>query len=177
MTSNKERDLFWCLDIKDQLKLLWAWVKRNSAIIMSILQIIMILKALKVSLLWYIWIHLMWECSNKERELFRWLDIKDQLKLLWAWVKRSSGIIMRILQIIMILKALKVGSVWYMWIHLMWECSNKERELFRWLDIKDQLKLLYTWLSVLVTKWSEYYKSWWSLKVWRLVYYVICGWV
>ena len=26
MTSNNERDLFWCLDIKDQLKLLWAWV-------------------------------------------------------------------------------------------------------------------------------------------------------
>ena len=48
MTSNKERDLFWCLDIKDQLKLLWAWVKRNSAIIMSILQIIMILKLWKL---------------------------------------------------------------------------------------------------------------------------------
>ena len=147
MTSNKERDLFWCLDIKDQLKLLWAWVKRSSGIIMSILQIIMILKALKVSLLWYIWIHLMWECSNKERDSFWWLDIKDQLKLLWAWVKRSSGIIMRILQIIMILKALKVSLLWYMWIHLMWECSNKERDLFWWLDIKDQLKLLWAWVK------------------------------
>ena len=142
MTSNKERDLFWCLDIKDKLKLLWAWVKRSSGIIMRILQIIMILKALKVSLLWYMWIHLMWECSNKERDLFWWLDIKEQLKLWWAWVKRSSGIIMWILQIIMILKALKVSLLWYMWIHLMWECSNKERDLFWWLDIKDQLKLL-----------------------------------
>ena len=51
MTSNNERDLFWCLDIKDQLKLLWAWVKRSSGIIMRILQIIMILKGLKVGLL------------------------------------------------------------------------------------------------------------------------------
>ena len=78
--------------------------------------------------------------SNKERELFWWLDIKDQLKLLWAWVNWSSGIIMRILQIIMILKALKVSLLWYMYIHLMWECSNKERDLFWWLDIKDQFK-------------------------------------
>ena len=121
MTSNKERDLSWCLDIKDQLKLLWAWVKRSSGIIMRILQIIMILKALKVSLLWYMWIHLMWECSNKERDLSWCLDIKDQLKLLWAWVKRSSGIIMRILQIIMILKALKVSLLCYMWVNLMWK--------------------------------------------------------
>ena len=109
MTSNKERDLFWCLDIKDQLKLLWAWVKRNSGIIMSILQIIMILKDLKVSLLCYIWIHLMWECSNKERDSLWWLDIKDQLKLLPAWVKRSNSIIKRILRIKMMLKGLKVG--------------------------------------------------------------------
>ena len=52
--------------------------------------------------------------------------------------------------------------------------SNKERDLFWCLDIKDQLKLLYTWLSVLVIKWSEYYKSWWSLKVWKwfIVLYV-----
>ena len=142
MTSNKERDLFWCLDIKDQHKLLWAWVKRSSGIIMRILQIIMILKALKVGLLWYMWTHLMWECSNKERELFWLLDIKDLLKLLWAWVKRCSVIIMRILQIIMMLKALKVSLLCYMCIHLMWECSNKERDLFWWLHIKDQLKLL-----------------------------------
>ena len=109
MTLNKERDLFWWLDIKDQLKLLWAWVKRSSGIIMRILQIIMILKALKVSLLWYMWIHLMWECSNKERDLLWWLDIKDQLKLLWAWVKWSNSIIKRILRIKMMLKGLKVG--------------------------------------------------------------------
>ena len=147
MTSNKERDLFWCLDIKDQLKLWWAWVKRSSGIIMRILRIIMILKALKVSFVGYMWIHIMWECSNKERDLFKLLDIKDQLKLLWAWVKRSSGIIMRILRIIMILKALKVSFVGYMWIHIMWECSNKERDLFKLLDIKDQLKLLWAWVK------------------------------
>ena len=109
MTSNKERDLFWCLDIKDQLKLLWAWVKRSSGIIMSILQIIMILKALKVSFVGYMWIHIMWECSNKERDLFKLLDIKDQLKLLWAWVKRSNSIMKQILRIRMMLKGFKVG--------------------------------------------------------------------
>ena len=109
MTSNKERDLFWCLDIKDQLKLLRAWVKGSSGLIMRILQIIMILKTLKVSLLWYMWIHLLREYSNKERDMFWWLDNKDQLKLLWAWVKRSNSIMKRILRIIMMLKGLKVG--------------------------------------------------------------------
>ena len=66
--------------------------------------------------------------SNKERALFWWLDIKDQLKLLWAWVKRSSGIIMSILQIIMILKGLKVGLLCYMWVNLMckWPLEKKE---------------------------------------------------
>ena len=103
-------------------------LKRSNSIMKGILQIMMILKGLKVSLLCYMWVNLMWECSNKERDLFWWLDIKDQLKLLWAWVKRSNGIIMWILQIMMILKALKVSLLWYMWIHQMWECSNKERD-------------------------------------------------
>ena len=128
MTSNKERDLFWCLDIKDQLKLLWAWVKRSSGIIMRILQIIMSLKALKVSLLWYMWIHLMWECSNTERDLFWWLEIKDQLKLLWAWVKRSNSIIKRILRIKMMLKGLKVRLLYYMWVSLMWKWPLIKKE-------------------------------------------------
>ena len=128
MTSNKERDLFWCLNIKDQLKLLRAWVKGSSGLIMRILQIIMILKTLKVSLLWYMWIHLMWEYSNKERDMFWWLDIKDQLKFWWAWVKRSNGMIMWILQIIMIIKGLKVGLLWYMWVNLMWKWPLIKKE-------------------------------------------------
>ena len=37
-------------------------------------------------------------------------------------VKRSSGIIIRILQIIMMLKGLKVGLLSYMCVNLMWKC-------------------------------------------------------
>ena len=128
MTSNKERDLFWCLNIKDQLKLLRAWVKGSSGLIMRILQIIMILKTLKVSLLWFMWIHLMWQYSNKERDMFWCLDIKDQFKFWWAWVKRSNGIIMWILQFIMIIKGLKVGLLWYMWVNLMWKWPLIKKE-------------------------------------------------
>ena len=57
--SNKERDLFWCLDIKDQLKLLHAYVKRSSAIIIRILKILMMLKGLKIGLLSYMCVNLM----------------------------------------------------------------------------------------------------------------------
>ena len=61
MTSNKERDLFWCLDIKGQLKLLWAWVKRSNSIMKRILRIKMMLKGLKVGLLYYMSVNLMWK--------------------------------------------------------------------------------------------------------------------
>ena len=54
MPSNKEKDLFWWLDIRDQLKLLLEWVIRSISIIMRILQNIKMLKGLKVSLLWYV---------------------------------------------------------------------------------------------------------------------------
>ena len=57
--------------------------------------------------------------SYKERDLFYWLDIKDQIELLLAWVMRSSGIFMRILIIIVILKGLRVGLLCYMWVILM----------------------------------------------------------
>ena len=36
-------------------------------------------------------------------------------------VKRSSGIVIRILEIIMMLKGLKVGLLSYMCVHLMWK--------------------------------------------------------
>ena len=68
MTSNKERDMFGCLDIKDLLKLLRAWVKRSNSIMMRILRIIMMLKGLKVGLLCYMWVNLMWKWPLIKKE-------------------------------------------------------------------------------------------------------------
>ena len=65
---------------------------------------------------------------NKERDLFWWLDIKDQLKLLWAWVKRSNSIMKRILRIKMMLKGLKVGLLEYMRVILMWKWPLIKKE-------------------------------------------------
>ena len=49
----------------------------------------------------------------------------------------------RILQIMMILKGLKVGVICYMGGESSVKMtSNKERDLFWWLEMKDQLKLL-----------------------------------
>ena len=61
-------------------------------------------------------------------------------------VKRSSGIIMGILQIIKMLKGLRVGLLCYI-VKYVGESNvkityNKEKDLFWWLNIKDQLKLL-----------------------------------
>ena len=67
MTYNKERALFWCLDIKDQLKLLYM-VKRISYKMKRILQIMMILKGLKVGLLCYMWVNLMWKWPLIKKE-------------------------------------------------------------------------------------------------------------
>ena len=43
-------------------------------------------------------------------------------------VKRSSEIIMGILQIIKMLKGMRVGLLCYMWVNLMWKCPLIKKE-------------------------------------------------
>ena len=43
-------------------------------------------------------------------------------------VKRSNSIMKRILQIMMILKGLKVGLLCYMWVNLMWKSPIIKKE-------------------------------------------------
>ena len=105
-----------------------AWVMRSSDIIMRILQIIVILKGLRVGLLCYMWVILMWECPLIRKRLVLMVRNQRSTYIFLAWVMRSSGIIMRILQIIVMLKCFRVSLLCYMWVTLSWECPLIKKE-------------------------------------------------
>ena len=105
-----------------------AWVMQSSDIIMRILQIIVILKGLRVGLLCYMWVILMWECPLIRKRLVLMVRNQRSTYIFLAWVMRSSGIIMRILQIIVMLKCFRVSLLCYMWVTLSWECPLIKKE-------------------------------------------------